>query len=443
MGADAEPHVYATAHLANAASLLLPVSNLTNLLAFRASGLGFGRFAALMAGPWIVAITLDYTVVPLRFAPRLAVSRPRAGLDDDGPAPVLALGVLGAVLLGFALASPLGIDVVWPALAGVLVLLGVRLVRGAPAGRELASALRAANPLFLAFVLALGVVVRAVVDHGLADAARRLLPAGTGLLSVIATAVIAAVLANLVNNLPATLMLIPLVAPAGAVPVLAVLIGVNVGPNLTYVGSLATLLWRRVLAGHGRHSDLAEFTRLGALAVPASVVAAAVALWAATTGVRPPEGCPMTTDRDFKNLVHARMNGTGETYTAARAAQLAEHDEAQRFHDRTVRAFLRDGRLVSVPARRRARVVILLELLGLFEPGRDYPEREVNEILRPVHEDVAYLRRELVDYGFLTRSRSVYRVADELPEVRGNVASEVPGDLERRFANASRRPTGH
>lgn len=285
VGADAEPHVYATAHLANAASLLLPVSNLTNLLAFRASGLGFGRFAALMAGPWIVAITLDYTVVRLRFAPRLAVSRPRAGLDDDGPAPVLALGVLGAVLLGFALASPLGIDVVWPALAGVLVLLGVRLVRGAPAGRELASALRAANPLFLAFVLALGVVVRAVVDHGLADAARRLLPAGTGLLSVIATAVIAAVLANLVNNLPATLMLIPLVAPAGAVPVLAVLIGVNVGPNLTYVGSLATLLWRRVLAGHGRHSDLAEFTRLGALAVPASVVAAAVALWASAAVV--------------------------------------------------------------------------------------------------------------------------------------------------------------
>lgn len=285
VGADAEPHVYATAHLANAASLLLPVSNLTNLLAFRASGLGFGRFAALMAGPWIVAITLDYTVVRLRFAPRLAVSRPRAGLDDDGPAPVLALGVLGAVLLGFALASPLGIDVVWPALAGVLVLLGVRLVRGAPAGRELASALRAANPLSLAFVLALGVVVRAVVDHGLADAARRLLPAGTGLPSVIATAVIAAVLANLVNNLPATLMLIPLVAPAGAVPVLAVLIGVNVGPNLTYVGSLATLLWRRVLAGHGRHSDLAEFTRLGALAVPASVVAAAVALWASAAVV--------------------------------------------------------------------------------------------------------------------------------------------------------------
>lgn len=285
VGADAEPHVYATAHLANAASLLLPVSNLTNLLAFRASGLGFGRFAALMAGPWIVAITLDYTVVRLRFAPRLAVSRPRAGLDDDGPAPVLALGVLGAVLLGFALASPLGIDVVWPALAGVLVLLGVRLVRGAPAGRELASALRAANPLFLAFVLALGVVVRAVVDHGLADAARRLLPASTGLLSVIATAVIAAVLANLVNNLPATLMLIPLVAPAGAVPVLAVLIGVNVGPNLTYVGSLATLLWRRALAGHGRHSDLAEFTRLGALAVPASVVAAAVALWASAAVV--------------------------------------------------------------------------------------------------------------------------------------------------------------
>lgn len=146
----------------------------------------------------------------------------------------------------------------------------------------------------------------------------------------------------------------------------------------------------------------------------------------------------MTTDRDFKNLVRARMIETGEPYTAARAALLEHRDEAQRFHDRTVRSFLRDGRLVSVPARRRARVVILLELLGLFEAGRAYPEREVNDILRPVHEDVAYLRRELVDYGFLARANGVYRVAEALPEAHGNVAGELPEDVDARFARAVR-----
>jgi arsenical pump membrane protein len=59
-----------------------------------------------------------------------------------------------------------------------------------------------------------------------------------------------------------------------------VLIGVNVGPNLTYVGSLATLLWRRVLHDHEVEPGLARFTRLGLLTVPASLTAATVALWA-------------------------------------------------------------------------------------------------------------------------------------------------------------------
>jgi arsenical pump membrane protein len=54
------------------------------------------------------------------------------------------------------------------------------------------------------------------------------------------------------------------------------LIGVNIGPNLTYVGSLATLLWRRVLAGGDTAVALAEFERLGALTVPACLVAAVV-----------------------------------------------------------------------------------------------------------------------------------------------------------------------
>jgi arsenical pump membrane protein len=62
--------------------------------------------------------------------------------------------------------------------------------------------------------------------------------------------------------------------------VLAVLVGVNVGPNLTYTGSLATLLWRRTLRHHGAAPDLGEFTRLGLLTVPAGLVIAVLALWA-------------------------------------------------------------------------------------------------------------------------------------------------------------------
>jgi arsenical pump membrane protein len=65
--------------------------------------------------------------------------------------------------------------------------------------------------------------------------------------------------------------------------VLAALIGVNLGPNLTYVGSLATLLWRRILRDHDTDPALAEFTRIGLVSVPATLVGATVALWGMLT----------------------------------------------------------------------------------------------------------------------------------------------------------------
>ena len=61
---------------------------------------------------------------------------------------------------------------------------------------------------------------------------------------------------------------------------LAVLAGVNIGPNLTYAGSLANLLWRRIVHEHDTAVNLSEYTRLGLLTVPAALVVAVVALWA-------------------------------------------------------------------------------------------------------------------------------------------------------------------
>ena len=141
----------------------------------------------------------------------------------------------------------------------------------------------AASPLFCLFVLALGVVVKAVVDRGLGGVLERLLPQSAGLLALLAIAAIAAVLANLINNLPAVLALLPLLAPLGPGPVLAGLIGVNLGPNLTYVGSLATLLWRRILQEHDHDAELGEFTRVGLITVPVTLLGATVALWAMLT----------------------------------------------------------------------------------------------------------------------------------------------------------------
>ena len=277
-GVRAKPHVYACTHLANSASLLLPVSNLTNLLAFTASGLTFAAFAGLMALPWLVSIVIEYVLLRRVFRTDLAARAGSRRTTETPPTPVFALVVLGLTVVGFVATSVIGLEPVWAALAGAVVL-GVRaLVQRRVTPKDLFDA---ASPLFCLFVLALGVVVAAVVEHGLGAALRYLLPDGSGLLALLAITGIAALLSNLINNLPAVLALLPLLAPLGPGPVLAALIGVNLGPNLTYVGSLATLLWRRILSEHDHDAELGEFTRVGLLTVPATLIGATVALWLA------------------------------------------------------------------------------------------------------------------------------------------------------------------
>ncbi|MEU1271568.1 SLC13 family permease [Streptomyces sp. NPDC005799] len=275
-GVRARPHLYACAHLSNTASLLLPVSNLTNLLAFETSGLSFTRFAALMALPWVVAIGVEYLVFRRFFRDDLSAAAHSPEPGETPGLPLFALITVGCTLAGFVVASTLGVEPAWVAAAGALVLAGRALVRRRATPLAV---VKAASPAFLAFVLALGVVVRAVVDNGLADALGHVVPSGSGLLALLGIAALAAVLANLINNLPAVLVLLPLSAAAGPGAVLAVLLGVNIGPNLTYAGSLATLLWRRIVHGHGQDVHLGHFTRLGLIATPAALVSAVAALW--------------------------------------------------------------------------------------------------------------------------------------------------------------------
>ncbi|GAB2861529.1 DUF2087 domain-containing protein [Nocardioides pacificus] len=150
----------------------------------------------------------------------------------------------------------------------------------------------------------------------------------------------------------------------------------------------------------------------------------------------------MTKDRDFKKVVRARMARTGETYAAARAVveQLSpptrpappdepadtSYDVARREQERLVTRLFTDGRLAQVPAKRKTRAGALLEVLTRFEPGRDYDEPEVNDILRAVHEDFAYLRRELVNYRYLERSEGRYRVVSRAPTRAPVEHQEIP-----------------
>ena len=275
MAVPARPHAYATAHLANSASLLLPVSNLTNLLAFTAAGLSFLHFAAVMTLPWLAAIAVEFVLLRWLFARDLVAQPKHVDISEPTDVPVFVLAVLGLTLIGFAVTSLLGHSPAWAALAGATIL-GVRaLARRDTTVTRIAAAI---DIPFLAFVLCLGVVVDAVMLHGLGAAMRDVLPSGNTLPALLAFAAIAAVLSNLVNNLPAVLVMLPLVAASGPAAVLAVLIGVNIGPNLTYVGSLANLLWRGVVRRE-MPAGFAEFTRIGACTVPFTLLASVVGLW--------------------------------------------------------------------------------------------------------------------------------------------------------------------
>jgi arsenical pump membrane protein len=264
------PAVYACTHLANSASLLLPISNLTNLLAFHETGLGFAHFAALMALPWAVAIAVEWAGFRYAFKGDL---RARGGTApaETAALPRAPLIVLGLTLAGFIVAGPLDVDTAWPAAAGALAMVAVE--------RE---AWRGADLPLVGFVLGLGVIVAALAQHGLADLVTRVLPDGHDLPALLAATGIAALLANLLNNLPALLVLLPAAAAAGTPTVLAVLIGVNAGPNLTYAGSLATLLWRRVLRARDAEPSHRDFHVLGALTVPPVLIGATIALWLVT-----------------------------------------------------------------------------------------------------------------------------------------------------------------
>jgi arsenical pump membrane protein len=277
--ADPRAPLYACAHLANSASLLLPISNLTNLLAFRVSGLSFVHFGLLMALATAAAIGVEWVVISRRFrvvGGALAAEQTSPRRAPVRPLPRFAVTVLALTLVGFAVSSLLEIAPVWIAVAGAVVLNLGALRGGRGAVRELLSA---AEPGFLVFVLGLGVIVAAASHHGLGSAVNQLLPRGATLPDLLVIAGLSAVLANLVNNLPATLILIPVAAGLGTGPLLAVLIGVNIGPNLTPVGSLATLLWRRVLSAARVDLPTREFVGLGVLSVPAGLVLATIGMW--------------------------------------------------------------------------------------------------------------------------------------------------------------------
>ncbi|MEO7125856.1 MAG: SLC13 family permease [Nakamurella sp.] len=284
LGVAPRPHLYATVRLANSASILLPISNLTNLIAFSYAGLTFGRFTALMALPWLFVCAAEWVALRLYFRRNLAVGAPLSPKREiprydavlAEALPRYALIVSGLTVAGFVATSMAGVSPAWAAFCGAAAMVARQARLHTVRPREL---LRAASLGFCAFVLALAVIVDGVLRHGLGGALRNVIPADSGILAILGIAFLAAAMANVVNNLPATLALVPLLVDRPAL-MLAMLLGVNIGPNLSYAGSLATLLWRRLLPErHRPHAK--QFHLLSLVTVPPILAGSSVLLWVA------------------------------------------------------------------------------------------------------------------------------------------------------------------
>jgi len=275
------PAELACVRMANSASLLLPVSNLTNLLALPHLSLSFGGFLLRMAPSWVAVVAIEYGALRCMFRRDLGRrSRVPATVPDLlPPLPRVPLVTITLMLCSFGVTSAFGIRPVWSAVVAALALGGHTVARRRATAARLVG--RAHVP-FGVFVLGLGLVVAVLARTWLGTAVQHLVPGGDGLPALLAVAVLGGVLANLVNNLPATLLVVPMVAPLGATAVLALLVGINVGSSLTWTGSLANLLWRRSLARNGGVSTGRDFHRLSFLATPVSLVAGVLVLHAWT-----------------------------------------------------------------------------------------------------------------------------------------------------------------
>ncbi|MEO3812841.1 SLC13 family permease [Sphaerisporangium sp. B11E5] len=255
---------------ANTASLLLPVSNLTNLLAEGRLNLSTHGFAARMWAPQAAALAVTASLLWVFFWRRGARGA-RGGYRPPPPAPVRdrvlfrAAAVVCALFVAAVLA---GAPIAEVAVASAAALVAVF------AWRDRAKLTWALVPWWLlVFVAGLFLVIPALSRYGLDDLTRAL--AGDG---GYRTAAAGAGLANVVNNLPAYYAGERVVPPGTPDALPALLIGVNVGSVVTPWASVATLLWFETCRRHGVGVPMARFVLTGACLAVTGVAAAVAAL---------------------------------------------------------------------------------------------------------------------------------------------------------------------
>jgi arsenical pump membrane protein len=275
------PYLFVCAFVANAASFVLPISNPANFVVFGSDLPPLRAWLSRFALPSLAAIAA--TFVALRLTQRDAL---RERLAEDVALPRLSRGghvaAAGLVATSVALtvASALGFDLGMATFAAAIVTLAVVLLVERRSPRSI---LRHVAWGILPLVAGLFVLVEGLRTTGVIDALQRLLRDAAAA-SAIGTASLAGVVVafacNVLNNLPAAFIAGSTAAGAQVDPRVtsALLVGVDVGPNLSVTGSLATILWLAALRRDGVHVRGVDFLRVGAYAMPPALLLALAAV---------------------------------------------------------------------------------------------------------------------------------------------------------------------
>lgn len=274
--AEPLPLLFACALIANAASFVLPISNPANLVLYGRHMPPLGQWLRSFALPSLAAIVITYAILRWIFrrdlAGTCASGGERTALTCAGAAAFCSILCMAALLvLVSALNRPLGLPA---ALAGLAVALGVSLM----ARRSPLDLARHVSWNVLPLVAGLFVLVEALDRTGVIAMIVQSLrqAAGDPQTAAITSGTILAVVSNLTNNLPAGLIAAGAIAQAHPPQIVtdALLIGVDLGPNLSITGSLATILWLQVIRREGENVGFLSFLKVGVLVMPTALAVA-------------------------------------------------------------------------------------------------------------------------------------------------------------------------
>ncbi len=292
--------VVATGFVADTTSLPLIISNLVNIVSANYFAVPFDRYAAVMVPVDLVALLATLAVLWAFYRRQVPPSYPLAQLEAPASAirdPVVfraAFPLLGVLLAAYFVLAPLGVPVAFVTGAAALVLLALagRWLQGSRgAVVPVAKVLRGAPWQIVVFSLGMYLVVYGLRNAGLTGTLASALVwlAGHGIwAAAIGTGFGAALLSSVMNNMPGVLVGALSIDQARAIPaatrelmVYANVIGCDLGPKFTPIGSLATLLWLHVLARKDITITWGQYMRVGLTITPPVllIVLAALALW--------------------------------------------------------------------------------------------------------------------------------------------------------------------